>query len=127
MAGALAYTLTRHARVILIGSDIIDLRARDLIDALQRLAGEDEIVLGPAADGGYWLVGMRESQPTLFTDLSWGMPDIYSLTVARLEALKRHWSALPTRHDIDTLEDVTRWRVELDELASCVPTFPIAE
>ena len=116
MSDALTRALSQHARVILIGSDIVDLQARDLIDALQRLAARDEGVMGPAADGGYWLIGMRQPQPALFADLQWGEPDIFQATVQRLAALGVRWSALPVRHDIDTPSDVAKWRAALATL-----------
>lgn len=116
MSDALARVLSQHARVILLGSDIVDLQARDLIDALQRLAARDEVVIGPAADGGYWLIGMRQPQPTLFANLQWGEPHILHATTQRLAALGIRWSVLPVRHDIDTPSDVAQWRAALGAL-----------
>lgn len=116
MSDALVRALSQHARVILIGSDIVDLQARDLIDALQRLAARDEAVIGPAADGGYWLIGLRQPQPALFADLQWGEPHIFQATVQRFAALGVRWSTLPVRHDIDTPSDVAQWRAALGAL-----------
>jgi rSAM/selenodomain-associated transferase 1 len=125
MSNAIAATLSRHRRAVLIGSDIVDLRARDLIDALYRLAGADEVVIGPAADGGYWLIGMRQMHATLFTEVAWGTSGVYRDTIVRMQAASLTWSALPCRHDIDTAQDVSKWNVELLRLLARVDNLPL--
>ena len=116
MAHALDQALRRHAHVILIGSDIVDFKAIDLAQALQALARGNEVVLGPAADGGYWLVGLGSPQPALFTDIPWGSAQVYGDTVARLMAQGTRWSKLRECHDIDRPADLARHAAALAEL-----------
>jgi uncharacterized protein len=117
MAHALATTLQNHARVILLGSDIVDIETDDLAQALQALADGADVVLGPAADGGYWLIGLTRPQPQLFTaEIPWGSARVCADTVAKLDATGLSWSALRTRHDIDCPADLTQHAAALCEL-----------
>lgn len=106
MSSAMVRVLEVHQHALLFGSDIIDMTLDDLSGGLARLAAHDDVVLGPSADGGYWLIGMNAALPALFTDMAWGTATVYRDTVDRLQARKIRWSALPLRHDIDTPEDV---------------------
>ena len=74
------------------------------------------MVLGPTADGGYWLVGLGSPQPALFTDIPWGSAQVYGDTVARLMAQGTRWSKLRERHDIDRPADLARHAAALAEL-----------
>ncbi len=117
MAHALTTTLQHHARVILLGSDIVDAETGDLAQALQALADGAEVVLGPAADGGYWLIGLARPQPQLFTDeICWGSARVYADTVAKIGAAGLSWSALRKRHDIDCPADLVQHAAKLREL-----------
>lgn len=76
--------LADHAAVLLMGSDLVDVSALDVALAARWLGDDAEVVLGPVADGGYWLVGLRAPQPALFDGIAWGTGDVYTQTVARL-------------------------------------------
>jgi uncharacterized protein len=117
MAHALATTLQHHARVILLGSDLVDVETADLTQALDTLAAGTEVVLGPAADGGYWLIGLARPQPLLFTaEIPWGSARVYADTVAKIGAAGLSWSALRARHDIDCAADLAQHAAKLREL-----------
>lgn len=112
MAAACREVLSAHSRVLLIGADLVDTRAGDLALAAHWLATDAEVVLGPVADGGYWLLGLRAPLPgdwrRLFEGIAWSSPAVYSTSVARLAAGRRCWRALPLRHDIDEPADLVR-------------------
>ena len=108
MANALGAALAVHTAAIVIGSDIVDLDAVDIAAAVERLAVGDSVVIGASADGGYWLIGLRELAPKLFHDIEWGTSTVYAATTARLNAAATRWFALAIRHDIDRPEDLVR-------------------
>lgn len=92
-------------RIVIIGIDCPDLKA-DLIDrAFQELTHND-LVLGKAEDGGYYLIGLREFYPQLFQGIEWGTHVVLQQTVAVAETLGLTISYLPMLNDIDTPEDL---------------------
>jgi hypothetical protein len=88
---------------IVVGSDIPGLTPREIAKAFHRLRGADA-VLGPAADGGYWLVGLRRSPRMLvpFCGVRWSSPHALADTLANLEG--RKVEAVATLSDVDTAE-----------------------
>lgn len=114
IGAGLADGLARSPRVVVIGTDCPTLTAADLHDAFAVLAAGADAVLGPAADGGYYLIGMRRVEAHLFSGIDWGGPEVLAQTRARLVALDWTWHELTTRWDVDRPEDVAR----LDALPS---------
>jgi hypothetical protein len=110
MHRALERALRRHRGAILIGSDCPALRAADLRRAARLLAGSCDVVLGPAEDGGYVLIGARRVSARLFEGIKWGTPDVYAATVQRLDALRYRWRALRPLWDLDRPDDLGRLR-----------------
>jgi uncharacterized protein len=98
-----------HARrpAVLIGSDCPALRARDLVQALRALRAGNDVVLAPAEDGGYALIGVRRAED-LFTGVEWGTSRVYEQTVKKLAG--RRWRALRTLWDVDRPADIERLR-----------------
>ncbi len=103
-------------RVILIGSDLPDLGSDDLIEAFQQLERRP-LVLGPAGDGGYWLIGLGSRSapwPTLFAGaeeaIGWGGCQVLAQTLAAAAALGLEPHLLATRSDLDRGVDLRRWR-----------------
>lgn len=101
-------------RAVLIGSDCISLTPELIIQALAKLAQHD-LVLGPASDGGYYLIGLRRglapgTQDALFRNIDWGTGAVYRQTLARAAAAKLTISILQELHDIDRPEDLTHLR-----------------
>jgi rSAM/selenodomain-associated transferase 1 len=92
-------------RVILVGSDLPTLGVEHLRSAGRALETA-EVVLGPASDGGYWLVGQRRPGVDLFDDIPWSSPDTLAATRRRLEALGATWVELDRLNDLDTEADL---------------------
>lgn len=106
MAHALSLALSRHDHAVLIGTDCPALTASDLEAAFSALAGGTDVVLGPAADGGYYLVGLRRACDDIFVDIDWGSAQVLSQTKARLRQSGLNYHLLETRRDLDTPRDL---------------------
>lgn len=96
------------APVLLIGGDAPDLEPAHLLAAAQALR-ESPAVIGPADDGGYWLLGLARPMPHLFTSMAWGTEGVAQETIARLQGDGIDPVRLPTLHDCDRPEDLARW------------------
>ena len=96
------------AAAILIGSDFPDLTAEVIEQAFHALENGHDAVLGPAFDGGYYLIGFRTAafDPGIFKEMPWGKSTVCEETLNRLRALGYRISLAPTWHDIDTGEDL---------------------
>ena len=92
-------------RVVLVGSDCPGLRPQHVTTAAERLA-EAPVVLGPSADGGYWMVAQRVPGVDLFAEIPWSAATTLAATRRRLEALGVEWSELETLADVDTEADL---------------------
>jgi hypothetical protein len=68
-----------------------------------------DVVLGPADDGGYYLIGLRSAHPELFHNIPWGTDRVCALTVQQAERVGLSISFLETLADIDRPEDLTIW------------------
>lgn len=91
--------------VAIVGSDIPGIECRHVAEALRALGAHDW-VLGPAADGGYWLIGARRTGPlrTPFADVAWGSDRALADTLANLR--DQRVALLPTLADVDRAEDL---------------------
>jgi uncharacterized protein len=92
-------------RAVLIGSDSPTL-PREYVDRAFDLLETNDGVLGPATDGGYYLVGLRRRAPDLFAGISWSSPTVLSETVDRLTAAEMSLALLPPWYDVDTMDDL---------------------
>lgn len=103
--------LSDHLRLLVIGADCPDLPRTAVEQAWQRLDSAD-VVLGPASDGGYYLLGLRGPwQPWmshLFREIAWSQADVADTTRQRIADQGRSLFELQTRHDVDTLADLQR-------------------
>lgn len=91
-------------RVIVIGSDCPTVDASVVTQALVALDAHD-LVLGPAHDGGYYLIGLRAPTPQLFRGIAWSTDAVLGQTLARARQLALSVALLPTRRDVDTASD----------------------
>ena len=99
----------RARRVVLIGSDLPQLERADLVSAFAAL-DHQEAVLGPACDGGYWLIGLRRPEPALMEGIAWGSEQVLEQTLAALARRGLEPALLPWRRDLDRGEDLGPWR-----------------
>jgi len=106
--------------VAVVGTDSPTLPPEYLTVALAALArGEADLALGPAEDGGYYLLALRRPEPRLFEQVEWGTPRVYAQTARNAARLSLRLAELPRWYDVDTPADLDRLRRELfaDEAA----------
>lgn len=96
-------------RVVLIGTDCPDLNAQLLAQAFQSLEQHD-LVLGPAEDGGYYLIGLRRLIPELFIGISWSTAEVLQQTQSIARNLSLSVAYLPLLSDVDRPEDLWVWK-----------------
>lgn len=92
-------------QVIIIGTDCPDLNSQILLDAFEKLQVFN-LVLGPAIDGGYYLIGLQKPAAELFTNIHWGTAEVFAKTVEIAEKLNLSIGYLPSLADIDRPEDL---------------------
>ena len=96
-----------HAGAILINADSPTLPASILRAAVRALArGDDAVVLGPAIDGGYTLIGLSRPHARVFEDIPWSTPDVYRLTIERAAEIGVPVVTVPGWYDIDDRADL---------------------
>jgi rSAM/selenodomain-associated transferase 1 len=92
-------------KAVLIGTDVPEITGETVTRAFRLLEFEDAVI-GPAEDGGYYLLGLKKPEPLLFGDIEWGSDSVYKRTVERIEKLDLSYKSLDTLRDVDTAEDV---------------------
>ncbi|HRP22842.1 TIGR04282 family arsenosugar biosynthesis glycosyltransferase [Thauera sp.] len=105
MARAAQRVIEAGEAVLLTGTDCPGLDAACLRRAANALC-ETDAVIGPTADGGYALLGLRRFDASLFEDIAWSTPAVARVTLARLDALGWSRTRLPLLHDIDEPADL---------------------
>jgi rSAM/selenodomain-associated transferase 1 len=104
MLFALDDALQRSHKVLIVGTDCPSITPQYLADAFECLDRES-VVIGPADDGGYVMLGLRRSVPLLFTNMEWGSANVFPETVSRLETAGLGWCELESLMDIDRPDD----------------------
>ena len=90
---------------IIVGSDLFDLQAKHIIEAFDKLEKNDAVI-GPAADGGYYLLGLQQIIPALFANKNWGTETVLKDTLKELSLLSVEF--LEILNDIDIFEDLEK-------------------
>jgi len=110
MLNALEHGLKTHQKVVLIGSDCPVLTYSYLNEAFEALELAD-VVLGPAEDGGFVLIGCRVTHSNMFKGVCWGGSSVLERTMDALNEIGLKHQLLTTLWDVDRLEDLRRWQV----------------
>jgi rSAM/selenodomain-associated transferase 1 len=107
MAFSERFFFHRTDRIIAVGVDDPTI-PRPLIDTAFELLESCDWVVGPARDGGYYLIGCRGPafESEAFQEIAWGTSTVFSSTIAKIRAWQRNLAILPMRSDIDTAEDL---------------------
>jgi len=122
MSGTLADLLARgHDRVAIIGADTPTLPLEHVLRAFELLKDRD-VVLGPSADGGYYLLGARDVVPEIFRGIPWGTDRVLEETLKILKILGLPRVVLPVWRDVDGPEDLEEIRRGLASLRQSDPT-----
>jgi rSAM/selenodomain-associated transferase 1 len=108
-----SFALGYH-RVLLTGSDLPTLPADHLRQAVALIAKPQvDVVLGPSADGGYYLIGLRQLHRALFDNMRWSTDTVFAETVRRAEVSGLHVAHLPRWYDVDTPADLKCLQADL--------------
>ena len=93
----------KYDKVLLIGSDLYDLEPCHIYEAFKKLDTND-VIIGPASDGGYYLIGLKKLHPKIFKNNNWGTSTVREDTLKDLEKVDVH--LLPILNDVDVIEDI---------------------
>jgi rSAM/selenodomain-associated transferase 1 len=104
-----------YPKVLAFNADGPTLPQEHIPTAVQML-DECDVVFGPSEDGGYYLVGLKQLHPELFTNITWSTPQVLSQTMDKIEALGLRAGLLPPWYDVDTDSDLARLQEELTAL-----------
>lgn len=107
MAYSLSIALQSCEKVVIIGTDCPDMDKNYLEQAFAALENVDAVI-GPAADGGYVLLGLKRFSPELFTNFMWGSSNVFTQTCQVLDNLAWSYKKLDIMQDIDRPEDLLR-------------------
>jgi rSAM/selenodomain-associated transferase 1 len=105
---------------LLVGSDIPLLGVEHLREAAETLEARGGIVLGPADDGGYYLIGMTEVRPGLFDEVAWGTDSVLTDTLRAAERVGVEARLIRSAYDIDTIDDLRRLARDLADAPATV-------
>ena len=92
-----------YEKIVIIGSDLIALESSDISSAISNL-DDNDIVIGPAEDGGYYLLGMKKVPENIFSNKEWGTDTVLKDTLIDIASL--NYLLLEEKNDIDTFEDI---------------------
>lgn len=110
MHHAFCSALKSYSRALLMGCDCPSLTEQDLEQALTTLNQGSEVVLAPAEDGGYVMIGLNQPHAELFDNMPWGTAQVLDQTRARINRYKLRHHELNEQWDLDTPEDLERYR-----------------
>jgi len=116
------------SQAVLVGTDSPTLPLSYISRAFEQLE-EVDLVLGPATDGGYYLIGLSGSIPSIFQNMNWSRPSVLADTMNRLRGSSWRLGLLPPWYDVDTLDDWQMLRGHLSALrrAGIDPGVPNTE
>ena len=104
--------LCGYKKVVFIGTDS-PLLGNDIIEEAIESLGAHDVVIGPSADGGYYLIGFSDLIPSILEGISWGSSLVFNQTLEVIKENSLHWKCLKKGFDLDTYEDL----VEFYEIA----------
>jgi len=108
MANAFKTVLHRSQNAIIIGTDCPILSKNTLYEALRVLQDHKDVVLTPAEDGGYALIGLKQLYESLFQNIPWGTANVLEATREQLKTLKLDFVETEVLWDVDRPEDIKR-------------------
>jgi rSAM/selenodomain-associated transferase 1 len=120
LGAALAYAFEQHfaagfSCVTLIGSDNPTLPAEPIVEAVAALQSCHDMAIGPTADGGYYLIGMRQPHLGLFERIDWSTPRVYAQTLTRADELGLRVHPVREWYDVDEAADLERLERDLSK------------
>ncbi len=108
-----AFQSNSDASVVMIGTDSPTFPAEFIRDAFDALETEAEMILGKAADGGFYLIGLRKNFENLFENIEWSSPRVYEQITRNIEDLKINLQTISAWYDIDEPADLLKLKAEM--------------
>jgi rSAM/selenodomain-associated transferase 1 len=102
-----------YQKVLIIGTDCAEISPDLFLEAFEILNKQD-VAIGPAEDGGYYLLGMSQFFPQLFHDVNWSTSEVIEQTKSNIKSIGISYGELAVRSDIDTLEDWQKMKSFID-------------
>ena len=96
--------LAQYQKVCIVGTDCAELTTNHINDAFVQLNAHN-FVLGPANDGGYYLLGMKQFEASLFEGIAWSTDLVLKQSIDKIDSIKSTYHLLPELVDVDTIED----------------------
>jgi len=106
-------TERRYESAVLVGSDLPLLTTEHFSSAFGSLRADADVIIGPADDGGYYLIGMRRSHPELFESIAWGTATVLADTMRAATRAGLTVNLVRRSYDVDTIEDIQRLERDL--------------
>jgi uncharacterized protein len=94
-----------YSKIVIIGSDCFELTSAKIEEAFSKLE-KNNAVIGPAKDGGYYLLGLKKLIPALFENISWSTENVFSESLHIIKQKNLQFHVLPTLTDVDTIDDL---------------------
>lgn len=94
-----------YTKIVIIGTDCYELTSEILEQAFEKLV-KNKVIIGPAQDGGYYLLGMKKAIPEIFENKKWSTESVLKDTVQDLETLQLSYNLLPMLRDVDEFDDL---------------------
>ena len=113
-------------KVIIVGTDSPLLRIEQVESSIDALS-EHEVVIGPSADGGYYLIGFSANIPSVLRGIPWGEPLVYEQTLELIRLYGINWKQLEVGFDVDTLEDLRELYRRMQGNATLITDSPSAQ
>lgn len=122
MLNAFADTFTDgYGRVAIVGSDHPTLPPAFIEHAFETLLDAQSVVIGPAEDGGYYLLGMNDLRPSVFSGLTYGHARVFDEALSRIRSTTATLTVMPLWYDVDTPDTLRRLARELREDPDSAP------
>lgn len=102
-----------YNKVTIIGSDCPSITSQIIERAFQSLE-DNEVVIGPSRDGGYYLLGTTDFYPDLFSGINWSTSSVYEETISKVQSLNLSFKIMPTLNDIDNKQDLLKSDIAID-------------
>ena len=112
MSAAFQTALAQSEKAVIIGSDCASLTPEIVREAINAL-DENDFVVGPTFDGGYYLLGMKKIAPSLFEKVEWSTESVFTTTIDRIKALGASYHLTEKLSDIDYEEDWVKYGWEI--------------
>jgi len=109
MHHAISHELQSYSKVLLVGCDCPSLTIDDFDFAINKLNTND-VVIAPAEDGGYVMIGMKQANPTLFRNITWSDEHVLDTTRQRAKKANLNWFEIQEQWDVDVIDDLNRYQ-----------------